>query len=120
MIKGEATGPFLAHHFFEREEHGQGIDVSRTELPAILVAVLLGDRQDLHFSCDAVLVLAEEVALVQVIDLFEQGLFGQIELAIVLILHVVEPEDDLSVFKAVVVHQISAMDAFEQDRMIIQ
>jgi hypothetical protein len=36
-----------------------------------------------------------------------------------LILHIVEAQDDLSVFKAVVIQQVSAMDAFEQDRIVV-
>jgi hypothetical protein len=55
----------------------------------------------------------------QIIDLFEQGPFRQIELAIVLIFHIVQAKDDLSVVEAVVIQQVSTVDAFEQDGIVI-
>jgi hypothetical protein len=76
MIEAEAAGTLFAFYFFEREEDGKDIDVRRPEFLAVLLAVFLGDRQDLYLSGNALLVLAEEIALVQVIDFLKQGSFG--------------------------------------------
>ena len=46
-------------------------------------------------------------------------LFRQIELAIVLVFHIVQAKDDLSAIEAVVIQQVSAMDPFEQDGIVI-
>ena len=41
MIEAEAAGAFLALHFFERKEDGQGIDICRPELLPVLLTVFL-------------------------------------------------------------------------------
>jgi len=119
MVETEAAGAFLAFHLAKREEDGERLDIGGAEFLPVTIAILFRDGKDLHFGGDAVFVLAEQVAFMLVVDLLEQRPFLQVELAIVLIFHVVKTQHDLAAVEAVVVEQIGAMNALEEDGIVV-
>jgi hypothetical protein len=119
MIQTKTTGAFLTQDLFEREKNGDRVDIGRAELLDILFLI---PRRYGHYpdpGGDAVFVLPQQVAFVEIVDLFEQGFLREIKLAVILIFYIVQPEDDLSAVEAFVVEQIGTMNALQQDGVIV-
>ena len=119
MIQTKTTGAFLTQDLFEREENGDRVDIGRAELLDILFLILRRHGHYLHPGGDAVFVLPQQVAFVEIVDLFEQGFLREIKLAVILIFYIVQPEDDLSAVEAFVVEQIGTMNALQQDGVVV-
>jgi hypothetical protein len=119
VVETETAGSFLAFHVLKGKEHREGLDVGGAKLLAIALTVLFRDGEYLHLAGNALLVLPQKVAFMQVVYFFEKRFLRMIQLPVVLVLDIVETQDDLAVIEAFVVEQIGAMDAFEQDGVVV-
>jgi hypothetical protein len=56
---------------------------------------------------------------VQIIHFFQQGAFAVIQLAIILVFHIMQPQEYLPLAEPRIIQQVSAMDPLHQDGVIV-